>query len=364
MLKFKEKFRVLLALTILALVVTGCSDSDDDSPGGDTTEDTANGGDTVPDENPGSTDADTLEVNLDNFIADALLSSEIVDCTLSDGTSTQCYELVTVGAEKTSDMIGPFCPPTTTSTAEEGGVWLDGEEIYEADGDFFLNLPNLYGQTYPPQENWILYDENGDINITDTQEGCEAAARPDVDPEFQSFCVECALEYVDDLTLTFTIPVTPEAADTAGTLSGTAGISLNGFQIAAQAPVEDILSNFTIAAFDDCGGHINPNDGYHYHSATGGDGCNSSGTEADGHPSLIGYAMDGYGIYGTLADGEAELDLLDDCNGVEDATYGYHYHASSAETNSHIGCFSGKTVDSGEGGPGGPGGPPDGEPPE
>ena len=139
--------------------------------------------------------------------------------------------------------------------------------------------------------------------------------------------------------------MTPHSADEPGRLSGQAGISLNGFQIAARAPVDDILSSYTIAAFDDCGGHVNPNEGYHYHAATAAEGCNSAGSEADGHPVLIGYAMEGYGIYGPLNSDSDELSELDECNGQEDSTRGYHYHAASPELNQHIGCFHGKTTE-------------------
>jgi hypothetical protein len=41
--------------------------------------------------------------------------------------------------------------------------------------------------------------------------------------------------------------------------------------LAQAAPVDAILSNYTIAAFDDCGGHINPFEGYHHHAASPGE---------------------------------------------------------------------------------------------
>ena len=292
--------------------------------------------------------ADNSAIDLDRFVAGSLISSVIVDCELSDGTTTQCYELKTVGSEKPNDMIGPFCPATTATSAEDSGVWLDGTALYQADGSFILNLPDLYGENIPPKDQWVMYDADGKVKITDTLEACQAAARPDVDPAYYGFCVECSLEDLDiDLSLTFTIPVTPQVAAEQGQLSGQAGISLNGFQIAARAPVDDILSSYTIAAFDDCGGHVNPNEGYHYHAATGAEGCNSAGSESDGHPALIGYALDGYGIYGPLESNSAEIAALDECNGTEDSSHGYHYHAASPELNQHIGCFHGKTTESG-----------------
>ena len=343
MTKLNINRQAMAGMIFTAFFVGGCGGTDTpvaEDTDGDTTVD----GDT-----DGGSDTTVSSLDIAEFSEGALASSNLVDCELSDGTAAQCYELVTVGAAKSSDLIGPFCPRTTTSTSDEGGVWLDGEALYEANGDFILNLPNIYGQAYPPADNWILYDENGDVRVTDTLAGCVAAARPDVDPEYQSYCVECALEDLEiDLSMTFLIPATPVVADSPGALTPGVGISLNGFQIAAQAPVSDILSNYTIAAFDDCGGHVNPNDGYHYHSATAADGCNSAGTDADGHPALIGYAMDGYGIYGPLDEGSAEIDLLDGCYGQEDEVRGYHYHAASAEKNEHIACFHGKTTSAGD----------------
>ena len=363
--------RCAVSVFASVFVLSACSSSDDNgSPDSideaDPVTDMLTG---TPTETETGTDVSvdaTTGIALARFVDDALESSEIFDCELSDGTVGQCYELVTVGTEKTTDTIGPFCPRTLTTSAADAGVWLDGTTLYEANGDFFLDLPNIYSDTFPPANSWVFYDDEGNISVTDTLEGCVAAARPDVDPAFQSFCVECSLDDFDeDPSITFVIPVVPTRADTPGTLSGTAGISLNGFQIAAAAPVQDILSNYTIAAFDDCGGHVNPTDGYHFHAATGRDGCNSSGTESDGHAALLGYALDGYGIYGTLTDAD-ELNSLDQCLGHEDETRGYHYHAASAEQNQHIACFTGITsADVATDTPGGapPGGAPPGEVP-
>jgi len=324
------------------MLVSGCSSNSDDTALSGTTD-------------TGTTDNETVSESLDptKFVDGALASEPtIVDCTLSDGTESSCYQIVTVGVPADSD-VGPFCPQTITSNAADSGIWLDGSgTVYQADGDFILNLPNIYGTTYG---DWLLYDvDTGEVNITDTQEACEAAARPDVDVQYQNHCVECSLDYVDGgVSATYLIPVTPTPADTVGNVAN-AGVALNGVQLAGPAPVDAILSALTIAAFDDCGGHVNPNEGYHYHAATG---CTeASDTQADGHASLLGYAMDGYGIYGMLDSDGNETEGLDECRGHSDETRGYHYHAASAGENMFIGCFTGKTVASTTG-PGGPGGP-------
>lgn len=332
----------LSALCLTAVIVSACSSDDDVDSEADASESTAVG-------------VVSLAVDPTAFVEGALAADPlVVDCTLNDGTETSCYEIVTVGVPADS-AVGPFCPQSITSTTDDGGIWLDGSgTLYQADGDFIVNLPNIYNDS-----NWQLYDiATGEVNITDTQEACEAAARPDVDEQYQNHCVECSLDYVDGgVSATYLIPITPTPADTIGNVANV-GVSLNGVQLAGPAPVDAILSAYTIAAFDDCGGHVNPNDGYHYHAATG---CTeASDTQADGHASLLGYAMDGYGIYGMLDSGGNEAAGLDECRGHSDEIRGYHYHAASPGENMFIGCFTGKTVGGGVGpGPGGPGGPPD-----
>ena len=345
----------LSALSVVAVLVASCSSDDEETSTTDpttTTDTEVVGADT---ETPETIDTGSVSISVDPtaFVEGALASDPtVVDCTLSDGTETSCYEIVTVGVPADS-AVGPFCPRTINSTAADSGIWQDGTgTVYQADGEFIVALPNIYGDS-----NWQLYDlATGDVNVTDTQEACEAAARPDVEEQYQNHCVECSLDYVDGgVSATYLIPVTPTPADVIGTITN-AGVSLNGVQLAGPAPVDAILSAYTIAAFDDCGGHVNPNDGYHYHAATG---CTElSDTQDDGHASLLGYAMDGYGIYGMLDSEGNETDGLDECRGHTDDTRGYHYHSAGAGENMFIGCFTGKTVGATTGpGPGGPGGP-------
>ena len=324
--------------------VTDSSESSTETPATDITDST--------------TDTTVVAGSLDPslFVSGALVSDPvIVECTLSDGTETTCYEITTVG-EPADAAIGPFCPETITTGSDESGIWLDGSgTVYNADGNFILDLPNIYGDA-----NWQLYDvATGKVNITDTQDACEAAANPNVDEAYQNYCVECSLDYLGGgVNKTFLIPVTPILADAPGSLSTDVGLTLNGVELAAPAPVDAILSAYTIAAFDDCGGHVNPNAGYHYHAATG---CTEAGLQDDGHAALMGYALDGYGIYGMLDSEGSETTGLDDCRGITDDVRGYHYHAASAGENMFIGCFSGKTVESTtDGVPGG--GPPGGGP--
>lgn len=322
---------VLLMTTTLMLFGCGGSDSSDtDVP---VTEEPVT-------EDPVTEDPVTEEpndmVNPDLFLSGALISDVSTEaCTLSGGTATTCYR-ITIAGEPSNAEVGPFCPPSINSDASEGGIWFDGSgELYDVDGNFIVNLPNIYG------DGWQLYDaETGLVNVTDTQLACEAAARPDVDPEYQNHCVECSLEYTGGgVSESYLIPVSPVPLSSPAQIRSDVGVALNGVVFANAAPVNAILSNYTIAAFDDCGGHVNPVAGYHYHGSTG---CTEATTEADGHASMLGYSMDGYAIYAMLdPEGNEDTDL-DECRGHSDDTRGYHYHSASAAENMFIGCFQGE----------------------
>lgn len=190
--------------------------------------------------------------------------------------------------------------------------------------------------------------------FTLTEEDCINAANPNVGDEYKNFCVECIPSYITDVSQTWLIPVTPVLQDeaayfsTAGggppgaaTIPSTRGIALNGVEFSAPAPVNNILGAYTLAPFDDAGGHINVHQGYHYHAATG---LSFSIAQSDGHAPLIGYAMDGHGIYASLNEDGSEPTDLDACRGHYDEERGYHYHVDEAGNNNFINCLRGAYV--------------------
>jgi len=127
---------------------------------------------------------------------------------------------------------------------------------------------------------------------------------------------------------TFTIPLKPVKADKITQLPmGPIGVAINGvpFYNPYNAEGADAAKN---EVFDDCCGHSDPMGRYHYHIYPK---CiHTSFFDKPGeHSPLIGYAFDGYAIYGPLSDnGKAPADL-DACNGHTDATRGYHYHVTN-----------------------------------
>jgi len=265
-------------------------------------------------------------------------------CTLSNGATTTCLRIQLRGAPS-DHAVGPFCPRTINDPASAAGIWLNGGRVYDVDGTFVRQLATFYNDPV-----WQLYDTTtGRVRVTETRTACEAAARPNVDPQYNNYCVECALSYVNGgVTTTLVIPTRPvarPASQDVGMMT-VVGTALNGVAFDPPAPVQAILAAHTIAAFDDCGGHVNLAAGYHYHAATG---CSRSYPSCDGHAPLIGYAADGYAIHGMRNGDGNEPTNLDACRGHTDAARGYHYHVAGPGENLFIGCFHGYTVGGGTG---------------
>ena len=301
-------------------------------------------------------------MNLDLFLDGALAEEvEIVDCTLSGGEETSCYR-ITVAGYPAGREIGPSCPATVTDTAEAGGIWFDGENLYDIDGQFILDLAEIYDDP-----TWKLYDEDGNVLSTDTSEVFNelvtGAPQADADAGPVNLCVYGEIEWAEGgepIPYTVEIPVTPINADAPAAATGSQGVTLDGVVIEGSAPIDLILGNYTIGAFDDCGGHVNPQEGYHMHATTG---CSDSAEAvADGETAIFGYALDGYAIHAPYDESDLADANLDECNGHTTAADGYHYHANTAEKNLVVQCLIGQTVAGTEGGPGG-GGPPGGGPP-
>ncbi len=269
-----------------------------------------------------------------------------IGCTLSDGTTTTCYKITSTSTPSDHDM-GPWCPSNISDDASQGGIWLEDGNVYDVDGAFIENLATFYNDP-----NWQMYDvTTGEITKTLTQADCAAAANPNVGVAYENFCVECLPSYVTGITQTYVFPVTPvylSSATSFGMGPGATGptvrgVAFNGVRFDAPAPVNAILGAYTLAPFDDAGGHINLAAGYHYHAATG---VSTNIEQCDGHAQMIGYALDGHGIYAhENEDGTVPTDL-DACFGHYDDVRGYHYHVDEAGNNNFINCIHGAYVTS------------------
>jgi YHYH protein len=126
---------------------------------------------------------------------------------------------------------------------------------------------------------------------------------------------------------TFKIPRHPQKADRITKLPmGPIGVAINGIPFYNPYTAER-RDAFKTEVFDDCCGHPDPMGRYHYHIYPR---CihTSFHDEPGKHSPLIGFAFDGYGVYGPNGDNGQPPTDLDECNGHDDATLGYHYHVT------------------------------------
>ena len=148
-------------------------------------------------------------------------------------------------------------------------------------------------------------------------------------------------------TITYALPSTPTLATNPSCVgTGPIGFLLTGSVIydGLDAGGRDAVAH---ELQDNCQGHPQPNGQYHYHSLT-----NCLADPGTGHSALIGYAVDGFGIFGSRGTTGAELTDadLDVCHGHTHAiTWDgatvtmYHYHATREYPYS-IGCYRGTPV--------------------
>jgi len=286
------------------------------------------------------------EVDPSLFLTDeGNVSITTVTCTLSDGTETECYEINSKHTP-TDHVMGPWCPENIADGPEAGGIWIDGRELHDVDGAFIENLATFYND-----EGWKMYDDDGNVRRFVTKEECEQGADPNIEDQFTNMCAQCLPEWVST-EVTYLIPKRPviqnssiqlgdgPTLDERGVEYGplVRGLAFNGVRFDHPADLNIILSGYQIAPVDNAGGHVNNRLGYHYH---GDMGQSTRIKQEDGHSAMIGYALDGHGLYAQLDDNGEEPTDLDNCRGHYDETRGYHYHVMPLANNEFLECFYG-----------------------
>jgi hypothetical protein len=157
----------------------------------------------------------------------------------------------------------------------------------------------------------------------------------------------------------YSLPASPNVAAKATCVTGgPIGVAINGVAIfdGLDAGDRDAVAH---EVQDRCGGHPQQQGTYHYHAIPG---CLTKGDSTHAHSRLVGYALDGFPIYGPRGDGGRRLTNadLDACHGrVGTVTLNgrrvriYHYVAT-LEYPYTIGCFRGTPVRTAPPGGGGP----------
>ncbi len=136
---------------------------------------------------------------------------------------------------------------------------------------------------------------------------------------------------IKEQSLSFTFPANPSLLSAPQCIGGEVGIMLSGIPLfdGFDAGGRDAVA-WEIQ--DTCGGHPQVSGQYHYHGAAS---CLTDSSGAGQHSGLVGYAYDGFGIYGTNGEGGNEISTknLDECHGhTHQISWDgkqvnmYHYH--------------------------------------
>lgn len=183
-------------------------------------------------------------------------------------------------------------------------------------------------------------DAGFDADVTVTCSDSQATLTSDTYPDHEMMTgivgtneqVPVPAEYGAPIILTPTLGTTPLTRDAA------LGVAVNGVPIydytgGGEMSQADLAHHQTrhdtvqTGQLDVCGGHAGRGDDYHYHAAPT---CMIEQMANAGDAAIIGWAFDGFPIYGdanpdSTAIAEGDLDV---CNGQPDDTFGYRYHTS------------------------------------
>lgn len=299
------------------------------------------------DTNTPTTDTSTHIFNASLMNGSNLLESvTLVNATLTDGTTAECYKLV-FKSNPVAD--GPYCPATINDI---GGVGIyDGA----TNPGFQVMKAELWNAM--EADGYDIVDSNGNITIVDPAAGM---------PPSGGACLEATPD--NNLELTFLIPAVPKMATSNDVISTVEniGVSKDGIPLTGHPPSATQSGGGpggggAIPSLDPCGGHPDPFGYYHLHF--GAEEMNNvlaanNMTEVEcvnftqSETAFIGYAKDGYPIYASKEqDGTLPTDL-DECQGHFGVTADYpdgvyHYHVSNSSAPNLPECLKGVSVNNG-----------------
>jgi hypothetical protein len=224
--------------------------------------------------------------------------------------------------------------------AQASGAWMNGDGTFN-----FTNKPIVEGSVAWPSEFKVeLQGEQRVITANDLPSHTTGAYPVARDSEAYKYDRNPNTIRARDFRLV--LPANPVLDKPSCLNGGPIGMLISGAAIfnAMDAPGRDAVAH---EIQDACQGHPERDGSYHYHNLTT---CVEGDKKATQHSELLGYALDGFGIFGHYGDGGIELTNadLDECHGhTHEVDWDgkkvslYHYHATW-EFPYTLGCFRGK----------------------
>ncbi len=250
-----------------------------------------------------------------------------------------------IGDGKVSNkpMVGYVWPCQTNgfgTRREHSGPWLRDDGTYD-----FANKPAAAGEVLWPSD---MHIETQGLERTVTgnllpNHPTGIFPKSTTDPTYQYAPNPHPIKAREIL---MRLPTTPVLAEHASCVPmGAVGIMLSGAALfnGLDANGQDAVAH---EIQDKCQGHPERNGTYHYHNLST---CLKDGNNSNEHSALVGYAFDGFGVYGHRGEGGKELVSadLDACHGhTHEIMWDgqrkrmYHYHATW-EYPYTVGCYRG-----------------------
>jgi len=233
-------------------------------------------------------------------------------------------------------------PPNGAGNADASD-WTNSDGTWD-----YTRKPQVEGNVTWASEFEIMLDGNGRRIITGNALPDHPTGVFPIDRNSVAFQYDRNTNEILARQILFDFPANPQvAANPSCVTYGAAGISLTGSVIYHGAST---LGNDAAAheIFDRFGGHSDGTNTYHYHYPSE-DLQNHIHEHEGGHGALMGYVIDGFGIYGPQGEDGKTLwsEDLDECHGHTHPVLWdgemvdmYHYHWTY-DFPYNIGCFKG-----------------------
>ena len=239
-----------------------------------------------------------------------------------------------------------LCPgaPEGMPGAQVDGPWISGDtysllDKYWVPGD--VDWPEATFDISVDGDTRVVTGNNLPINA-------QTGTFP-VPPDSEAYTIDRNPNSISAQELSLELPANPVELAEPSCIGGEVGVLLTGVVLfnAFDAGNLDAVAH---EVQDKCQGHPQMSGVYHYHSLST---CLEDLEDTSGgHSNLIGYAFDGFGIYGHRGEGGEVLTTadLDECHGHthtidwdgQDVEM-YHYHATW-EFPYVVGCYRGETA--------------------
>ena len=233
--------------------------------------------------------------------------------------------------------------PADGAGANNAGDWTNPDGTWD-----YTRKPQVEGNVTWDHQFDIRLDGNGNRIITGNNLPDHPTGIFPIQPGTVAFQYDRNPNIISEQVVNYTLPALPLVANEPNCVFfGPAGFSLTGAAIyhgastlGTDAAAHEMLDRF--------GGHTDGTERYHYHFPSEDLQDHIHKHEA-GHGALMGYMLDGFGIYGSYGENGELLTSadLDECHGHTHPVFWdgemidlYHYHWTY-DFPYNIGCFKG-----------------------